>query len=457
MKNLAKHVVWASLAAGCAAGAMGADGNALLKVGILSDVHIHAESDLPVFARALEHFRDNHVDAVLIAGDMADTGETRQLEMIGRTWSNIFPGNKDPDGRPVEKLFVYGNHDLSNWGDVAQPHVFSDPAGNWEKAFGEKYEPIWLKRVKDYVFVGAHWGQGAKLAEFIEAHRGELEGANPFFYTQHDHPGNTVNGPWAWGNDGGRATRVLEKFPNAVAFSGHSHYSLTDEKTIWQGAFTSVGTSSLKYVFSQYGRENAETWGTRKLQMPGLPEHNGKQGLLMTVFAGKIVLERLEFVHGRHLGADWVIPLDGTRPYAFASRKAAVVAPEFASDAAVTVRCVNGKNRAGEKTEQVLVSFPAAKPSATSRVFDYEVRALTYFEDVDDVVLTRRVLAENFFLAPEMEAATGTCAIAAADLPADTDIVFAVRPVECFGNKGREIFSPVFRKESAPPSAEARQ
>ena len=456
--EFAKHMVLASLAASCATGVMGADDLALLKVGILSDIHIQTEADLPVFARALEHFRDNHVDAVLIAGDMANTGESRQLEIIGKTWLEVFPDNKAPDGRSVEKLFVYGNHDLSNWGDTTQPHISADPAGNWEKAFREKYEPIWMKQVKGYTFIGAHWGQGGKLAEFVEAHRSELEGSKPFFYTQHDHPGNTVNGPWAWGNDGGRSTKVFEKFPNAVVFSGHSHYSLTDEKTIWQGSFTSVGTSSLRYIFSQYGRENAETWGARKLQMPGLPEHNGKQGLLMSVFADKIVLERLEFVYGKHLGADWVIPLDGTRPFAFAPRKASAVAPEFAAEAAVSVKCVKGKNRAGEATDQVVVSFPAAKPSTTSRVFDYEVRALTFFEDVDDVVLTRRVLAEKFFLAPDMEAATGTCVIAAADLPADKDIVFAVRPIECFGNKGREIFSEVFRKEpQTSPAGDAQK
>ena len=49
----------------------------------------------------------------------------------------------------------------------------------------------------------------------------------------------------AWGHDKGIATKTLSNYPNAIAFSGHSHYSLTDERSIWQGAFTSIGQSSL--------------------------------------------------------------------------------------------------------------------------------------------------------------------------------------------------------------------
>jgi hypothetical protein len=74
----------------------------------------------------------------------------------------------------------------------------------------------------------------------------KIDPSLPFFYVQHPHLKDTCYGPWAWGHDAGITTKTLSAYPNAIAFSGHSHYSLTDERTIWQGAFTSVGTGSFR-------------------------------------------------------------------------------------------------------------------------------------------------------------------------------------------------------------------
>ena len=30
-------------------------------------------------------------------------------------------------------------------------------AANWERIWGEKYEPVWHKEVKGYHFFGRHW------------------------------------------------------------------------------------------------------------------------------------------------------------------------------------------------------------------------------------------------------------------------------------------------------------
>ena len=417
-----------------------------VRIGILSDIHVSTEQDLSIVRKAFEYFRDSGADGVLIAGDMANGGITNQLMMVGHTWYEVFPDDKAPDGRHVEKLFVYGNHDVADWSLKSKDdrHVICTHREEcWEQAFREPYRPIWLKRVKGYAFIGAHWDEEKGLGDFLAAHDAELKGTRPFFYAQHAHPGNTVGGPWAWGNDGGRATKLLSAYPNAVAFSGHSHYSLTDERTIWQGAFTSVGTSSLRYIYAQVGRENGENWGsrgTRPLQMPSLPESQGEQGLLMTVSSDRITFARRDILNGKSLGPDWVVPLDGTKPYAFAPRKAAAVAPEFAPGAKAEVRKVKGKDRSGVELEQVVVSFPAAQPSRTSRVYEYEVRAsLADIEDVREPVCVRRVLAEGFYLAPEDDAKTATCVIDASLFPPKNNIIFEIRPLDCFGNAGRPL------------------
>ena len=77
-----------------------------LRVGILSDIHIRLERDLPVLERTFKYFRDREVDAVLIAGDMADTGLERQMRLVAQTWFKVFPKDRLPNGRHVERLFV---------------------------------------------------------------------------------------------------------------------------------------------------------------------------------------------------------------------------------------------------------------------------------------------------------------------------------------------------------------
>ena len=421
----------------------------LLRLGVLSDIHIFDEKQVPVFERALEFFRDRKADGVIIAGDMADRGLVSQLELAANAWFKVFPENRRSDGQPIEKLFIYGNHDFFMYEPNTPPEKFvaTDRKAVWERLFKEPWTGIYAKQVKGYTFIGAHWGHEKELADFLKENESRLglKGGKPFFYAQHLHPGGTVQGSWAWGHDRGIATRALSAYPNAVAFSGHSHYSLTDERCVWQGAFTSIGTSSLSYIMAQYWRENGEDHEDVLMQMPLMPEHLGKQGMFVSVFDDQLVIERREFLGGEKVGPDWHVPLDGSRAFAFDVRGAKMVAPEFAADATVTVTRAMGKDRRGTATDQVTVHFPAARPSATSRVYDYEVRAFAYREDVDYPVASKRVLSESFHLPPTREATKGTCVFAANELPEKgTHVRFFVRPIECYGHKGRAISSGLF-------------
>ena len=431
---------------------------AKLKIGVLSDVHLKNPGDETTFLRALAYFRDHGADGVLIAGDIADTGRAAQLKLCADCWYRTFPDGKAPDGRPVEQLFVYGNHDIDGWKWKSNAERYkanpelkkSDAIGFennrarvWEEIFHEKFEPIWMKRVKGYAFIGAHWGD-IRIEEFMKAHGKEIDPALPFFYTQHAHPRDTCFGSWAWGRDDGRSTRALSPFPNAVAFSGHSHYTLTDERTVWQGAFTSVNTASLKYASTDYAlRENMPGNGhgyrgeKRRHQMPNVKTSDGRQGMLMSVFDDHIALERREFVTGKSLGDDWVIPLPcaESKPFAYAEHAKKRVAPEFAEGAKVKVEKVKDEKR-GELIE---LTFPPARTQAKCRVFEYEVTATLVEDDVDLVQAQRRVMAPDFHLPETADGKPSSCIFAAAELPLKGRYRFDVRPVECFGHKGRAI------------------
>ena len=253
-----------------------------LTLGIVSDIHIRlvrkngkdSFEGEERFRRALEWFRDRGVDGVTISGDLADHGLVEELESVGRIWRSVFPGDRAPDGRHVERLFVYGNHDWEGFKygnaakqifgkDLAAHTIRADLAAAWKKAFGEDYAPVWRKEVRGYTFVGAHW-----TADWCKAHdetgvpqapgwfreNGDtIDPSRPFFYLQHPPPKDTCHGSWLWGHDDGRITAALSRYPNAIALTGHSHATLSSERAIWQGSFTAIDAGSLSYTGMSYG------------------------------------------------------------------------------------------------------------------------------------------------------------------------------------------------------------
>ena len=433
-------------------------GESRLKMGILSDIHICNQATEDMFRHALEYFRDQNVDGVIIAGDMADNGLVSELAQVSRAWYTVFPKDRLPDGTHVEKVFVFGNHDTAGClsGDPdpkASGRIYADYAKYWKKYFKEDYGQVYIKNVKGYKFVCSHWsfdrhGQECGAPEFVAAHADELKGEKPFFYIQHAHLAHTCNGEWAWGQDDGTMTETLRKFPNAIAFSGHSHDPLTDDRDLWQEEFTSIGTSSLRYVLPIGGRENSWLDGeTRKIpsQMPSVDVGSGHQGMVMTVYDSYITLQRREFLYDESLGDDWVIPIPKGKdaPLSFGSRAETAPVPQFASDAKIAVGpFLMGRDRHGEGTIQLELTFPSVLKKTTGvRAFDYEVSVEQRYVDMTTTACTKHVYSPHCFLGEDHDEEDVKCVFAKRELPPMFEYRFAVRPCNCFGRKGRAIYS----------------
>ena len=422
------------LAGACATGAgrlfavpagTASGGTPALTIGMLSDIHIYLAPggkklvdaySTQTFERALEWFRDNGADVVAIAGDIAHSGLAGELKAVADTWFKVFPGDKAPDGRHVERVFVAGNHD---WADSPRAKkVFEDeaernanllvrnPAKWWDEVFHEEWKPHFMKVVKGYPFIGAHWcNKGCTghdedftvgLEEFYASCKASLDPSRPFFHIQHPVPKGTAHGDDVWGQDNGVSTRILSAFPNAVAFFGHCHTSLTDERAIWQGAFTSVGCASLRDVSItvpgllgvKAGMENGKT--PKKsfekfdpVKAMEIPERKDcRQGQLVRVYPDRIVFSRREFITGAPLGDDLVMPLPAAekKPFAFTERLKGAVAPEFPQGAELKVVRTKGRLRGDDKTgpreaDVWELSFPAAVAAKVARPGAYEITA----------------------------------------------------------------------------------
>lgn len=446
-----------------------------LKVGILSDTHVTHEESKNKFRQALEFFKKEKVDAVLIAGDISDHGFMWELKMVSDAWYSVFPNDKYEDGSAIVKLFVTGNHDDHAWTWVNNKEQLEknrkeafvqNKQENWKNLFHEEWRPIYIKTVKGYPFIGAHWGEwwNGKLEKFIAEHKKELPPSKPFFYNQHPHLKDTIFGPWAWGacDDHGEGRKALNPFPNAFSFSGHSHFPLTDERDIWQGEFTAVGTSSLRFVDFPYGRENATlSYGNEESQMqrhPGIGYgiHAAQQGMIMKVWDHSIVLERYDFRRFEKLDEDWVVPIihsvKDPRPFSFENRAKLTQAPEFHKDAKIAFEYRDGKNRKGTPAKQIVLTFPAAESvNWEKRVYEYEVSAEIVDCDTVKPYATKRVFQPGIETGPKYTAKTAECIFALSELPKAKELLrFAVTPMNCYGKRGKTLYAAYQPPKQAP-------
>lgn len=461
-----------------------------LRFGVISDVHLLGRNAAPleyndyrgdetVFRQALEWYRDHGVDAVMIPGDIADYGMFDELKLAMDVWNEVFPDGRAPDGRKVEKLIVTGNHEVNgfrydNYARLKFPsdedfrrHVLrTDLARYWEELVGEPYKRFSVKEVRGYVFLSTQWGDvtdttlnyngkgncGEELDAWLCANgKGEIDPAKPFFYFQHAHLKDTCFAPWCFDTDRGRTTAALSKWPNAVAFAGHSHYSATDERSIWQDAFTAISVPSLRFTYptaQQYGDlgyENsynnwpspmervAEAMKTTDSYRPG----GCPQGMLVDVFDDRMVVSRLAFPSGASLGDDWIVPLTPERPYSYAARRRKSIAPQFAKGASVASRKVRRWTH-GEKPvvkETVELVFPQATEGGT-RTFEYEAVAI----GAAGVRKTFNLLASGYDR-PSSDALTkaeNRMSISVDRLPPGL-VRIDVVPKDCWRNSGRPI------------------
>lgn len=298
-----------------------------LKVAVISDTQLPPtekqlkESDVYVknLETTLEFLKNNNVDMILFAGDIGDLGTRFAFQTYMDVFDRIYGENK-----PIVQT-IMGNHDYWN------KNVFT--AINHKKAFEEiiGHSPWTHYVVNGYHFIGASPDSGnmtkgyQKTAQWLD---NELQKASedsngkPIFVITHNQPKDTSYGSEDWGDT--TLDAVLSKYPNVINFSGHVHYSLLDERSIWQGNYTVINTQSLSYTEMEEGKEN----GTIPPNAETTP-----MGYIMEINSDKIEIHRFNFATGKEEKADMLwqfdLPYNNDEKYSFENRKAANKAPEM--------------------------------------------------------------------------------------------------------------------------------
>lgn len=444
----------------------------LLRFGVASDVHIHSGFGQERYLeKALRWFDSENVDAVVFPGDMSHTGRMSELQSLVSVWEKVFPGSRAHDGRSVERMLVTGNHEIGQWPgcwkgltdeqlktirfDYDMDHIRS----NWRALFGEEYKLIWKRVVKGFTFVGIQLPRPyhkPEILKFFKEHAAELAGDKPFFCIQHAHPAHTCYGEEpssAWAELD--SVRALSAFPNAVAISGHSHNSLCDERSVWQGAFTSIGAGAVIdgspcYQKTAYanGRAPYDPVYKKDSRMKCFHQSGnpGRGCILVEVFADRICVKRRSLEWDEPLGADWNIGLPAVAggEYDFSRRYATRSAPQFPKSAKVTLeKCDGNMPNVGPALKGkpcVWMHFPCAETVRGSRVFDYVVRILADGKEIARIP----VLSYGYNLPEGRAHVEGEFIIGQHELPKGRKLVLSVVPRDCYGVTGRPLTSPAF-------------
>lgn len=301
---------------------------ASFKVAVVSDSQLPPtkkqleESDVYVqnLRKALTVIKNNDVDMILYAGDIGDLGTRFAFQTYMDTLDEVFG-----DDKPIVQI-IMGNHDYWNKSVLT--------AINHTRAFEQitGQSPWTHYVVNGYHFIGASPDCGSMSAAYsvsakwldVELQKAAADSdGKPIFVMTHNQPENTSYGSDDWGDS--TLNAVLEKYPNVINFSGHVHYSLLDERSIWQGAYTVINTQSLSYTEMEEGKEN----GTVPPNADATP-----MGYIMEIQANEILLHRINFADGNtgiEEKADslWTfsLPYANDGRYAFESRKAVNQAP----------------------------------------------------------------------------------------------------------------------------------
>lgn len=349
----------------------------VLRFAVCSDVHLSNEES---GVRNAERFRRlfstaygiakkssyNKLDAVLVAGDMTESGKAEQYEIYRDLAKECVK-----DG--TQLLTVMGNHEHIEYRDTSTPEkaveVFKEYVSD---------EVDFHKVIGGYHFIGVSYDDNGK-EEFktkLEWLRAELDkavadtGDKPIFVMQHPHPALTVYGSVNWANMDIRV--VLKDYPQVVDFSGHSHYAANDPRSIHQSTFTAIGCGAITGSMGNLSYISGDEYGDGE---------SGTFWLCEVDAQGNVRLRLYDIVSDCfYEGVEYFIRDAGNkkrRAYTFSRMMAQDTAPIFPDGAKISAAV----NEDGE----LCVSFPEA--SGYYRAENYKITLSSNGETVENKVV----------------------------------------------------------------------
>ena len=343
------------------------------------------------------------VDALLLAGDLTDDGTKPEFDLFGETVRGALRDGtrflgvvaKNHDGYEMPRAEMRGYYaDVSgNDADfhvvIGGAHFIGVSASPKKSARYDAAQLKWLKAQLD-----------AAVAE---------DPQKPVFVMHHEPVRGTVYGSSfydGWGIT--NFTSLFKNYPQIVDFAGHSHYPLNDPRSIWQGAFTAVGTGAIYYSeFTVAGLRAYHPADSGNTASCWIVEMNKEYDLRLRGFDVNAQKQLCEAVLKNPADPE-------NRDYTPEKRKASASAPVFGADAALKVTpefggCTVIAPQAASADGQPVTLYRARALKANGRTAAKTWTLPPYYRDVDgeEIALsfaglakgeyTVRVVAENAY------------------------------------------------------------
>jgi hypothetical protein len=445
--------------------------NVVLKLAAISDTHMQwkdAVSSIKLL-KALKQLNERaggKLDALLIAGDLTDYGTPDQVVELKR----IIDSSKI-DLSKTRFVFALGNHEYYNhqlqhapWnGGYLFRDVFGDKVYNGasnEEIKAGNYHTV----VNGYDFMAVYCAQydnGVKYAESdIKWLKEQLAKAaaerpgKPIFVTSHPNVTGTNFGSnegdyW----NGKDLYDVFKDYPQVIFFCGHLHFPENDERSIWQGDFTTIGLGSTFYCSNHpTDDENASTF----IDLAGGYETSDAQKISQGSYVevdknSNVKITRLDFTSNEEIKQPWLIPApkaDKSQLLYYTPAQEAETfgksAPVFPAGATVKEVLKNPKYN-----QKYVVQFTQATDN--DMVYCYQI---SFVDNVTGKVIKTMSALSDFYLHANTNAMDSvlTKTVYFADtllkpfsLSYKNDYIIKVIAVNCFGKKSEPIFSKVIK------------
>lgn len=418
----------------------------VLRLGVMTDTHVGETVESCSRVRmALELFKTKGADLVINNGDIADHHYPKGYRSYRQVFNEVYAGVSKP-----QEIYAYAWHDAFDFQGHPRDAVVKDSPVAFEevrKLLEAPHGHTAEIRLRDYTFLVMPQFTGAKGFLSWEEYEAKVAAAcaanpgKPVFVVDHVPPCGTVYYSVEWGN--GRSRKILEKYPQVVAFTGHVHGSIRSDRFIWQDTFTVINSGCL------FGWDGL--LAGRLMPVPGGARHGyDKQEwgvLTVDVHADRLVVRRWDVRDRQEVAAPWVVPLPfvaATAPYRWQKLRAATPKAEFAPGAKVSATPVlKDKVFAGWQ-----VDFTDAAPGAT-------VYRIVAERRLGDGTWGDRALCElfsDYSRRPQDRRPMLRYGMPAAYFAPSADYRISVAPVTAFGDVGAPIFTEVKTPAAFAPS-----
>jgi len=275
---------------------------------------------LPFLARQTSH----GLDALVMPGDLTNNGFKQEIDTLLKYY------REEPaiNGKPF--IYCSGNHDIFSEDEGAFTQKMYD-AFKDTKAYNYDQQPWGANDSRHSVISGIHfiqvnvnnyeWSNGVYADDVKQWLDDELKAATtaapgkPVFVLSHLAIKNTVTGSdfyapttpdMVWACD--YIKPILDKYPQAVLLSGHTHFSMNSERSILQDKFTMINMGVIHYMITDYGYWNMNEGNSY------IPEDFDRhpQGSLFEVDKnGTTRIRNYDFGLGKQMGQSLILPAPG--------------------------------------------------------------------------------------------------------------------------------------------------